>query len=82
MRKQQVFLKYQEKGKRRRRRKKKQSTTIARGKFIKWQDLKSMKHRKITPFISFTGCNMLQITCHIKEPDKGTTTYSKKKKIN
>lgn len=57
-----------------------QSTAITRGKCIKWQDLKSIQDRKITPFISFTGCNMLQIICHVKEPDKGTTTYSETKK--
>lgn len=34
-----------------------------------------MQHRKITPFISFKGCNVLQIICHIKEPDRGTATY-------
>jgi len=38
-----------------------------------------MQHRQTTPFISFTGCNMLQIICHIKKPDKDTTTYSETK---
>lgn len=40
---------------------------------MKCQDQKSMQHKKITPFISFKECSVLQIICHIKKPDRGTT---------
>lgn len=68
-------------GEEQQRRKYKQSKAIARGKFMKWQALKNMQHWKITAFISFTGCNALKISCHVKEPDKGRSTYSEMKKI-